>query len=500
MMCLALAACRSGGVEDAPDVPEPQPGVDVREIELALRVDPATLQIAGRAALRVAHPDTLGTLLLGLSDAMEVELVRVNRQPVQARHDGNALAIPVRGDSSLVEIVYGGVPDVGVYRTASGGSTVVWTDGWPTRTAGWLPGVHHPSDPVRLDLTLEVPSAWELAASGTPEADTLEGGWRRARFTTSEEAPLYTLAWAAADFAVTEQAGSVPIRHLTLARDSAAVSQLGRTPVILDSLAALLGPLPYGRFATVEVPLVYAGMENAAAPFFQTELYRASGGLEEVVVHEAVHQWWGDDVVPADWRHLWLSEGPATYLTAVLYERLDGETAFREQLVRMALLDRADARRRLVPASLASPEAALSATVYQKGGAFLHVLRRTVGDEAFFRGLRATLAAYDDRPLATAAFQSELEQASGRDLDALFEYWAYGTEVPTLQTRWDRDDRAPSSWDLGGASGLTGIGLELYVRQDGASGVYVPLDDGVATLSGAARPEVFPVGWPAEVR
>ena len=503
-LCLALGACgaKGRGVEDALDVPEPQAGVDVQRLTLALRVDPTELAVSGRATLRVMHPNDLGTLVLGLSSAMQVDLVRVNQQPVQITHEENALAIPVRGDSSLVEIVYGGTPDAGLYREETeAGGTVLWTDGWPTRTAGWMPGVHHPSDPVVWDLALEVPTSWEIAASGTPEAETLEGGWRRGRFVTSEPAPLYTLAWAAGDFAVTEQAGNVPIRHLTLRGDSLAVGALERTPAILDTLEAMLGPLPYGRFATVEVPLVYAGMENAAAPFFQTQLYgEASGALEEVMVHEAVHQWWGNDVVPADWRHLWLAEGPATYLTAVLYERLDGRTAFREQLVRMALLSRDDARRRLVPDALASPEAMLSGTVYQKGGSFLHILRLTVGDAAFFAALRATLVAYDDAPLATASFQAELEEASGVDLDALFETWAYSTNLPTLKTRWDRGTRT-LSWELGGASGgLSGIGLELYIAQDDASGVYVPLDAGTATLTGGKAPEVYPVGWIADVR
>ncbi|MEL6615727.1 MAG: M1 family aminopeptidase [Bacteroidota bacterium] len=500
-MCAAAAGCaRGGGVEDAPDVPEPQAGVDVVDVTMTLRVDPTAFTLSGQAALRVAHPADLGTLRLGLDDAMQVESVRVDGRAVEPGREANALSVPVSGDSSTVEVVYAGTPEAGVYReeTASGG-TVVWTDGWPTRTAGWMPGVHHPGDPVVLDLTLEVPSAWEIVASGTPEAETLVDGWRRARFVTAEDAPLYTLAWAAGDFAVTEQAGSVPIRHLTLAGDSASVVFLDRTPAILDTLVGLLGPLPYGRYATVEVPLVYAGMENAAAPFFQIDLYNeASGALEEVNIHEAVHQWWGNDVVPADWRHLWLAEGPATYLTAVVYERLDGQEAFREQLVRMSLLSRRDATRPLVPNALSAPEAALTATVYQKGGAFLHILRRTVGDASFFDGLRATLAAYDDAPLATAAFQSELETASGADLDALFDYWAYGDRIPVLETEWDRRSGV-LTWDFDPTSGLRGIGLELYLLQDGASGVYVPLDAGRAELAGDGRPEVYPVGWLAEV-
>ncbi|MEM1055099.1 MAG: M1 family aminopeptidase [Bacteroidota bacterium] len=498
VLLVLLAACRGGGVEEAPDTPEPQPGVDVRTITASLYYSPDVGGVSATATLRVVHPDTLGILRLGLAAEMEVGEVRVGPRLVEVERRGAELGIPVEGDSSVIQIRYHGTPEVGVYREDTEAGMVAWTDGWPTRTAGWLPAVHHPSDPLRLDLLLEVPPTYEIIASGTPVDETVDETSRRARFTMGEDSPTYTLAWAVADFAFTDQPGSVPIRHVTLARDSSAVAFLSRTPAILDTLAAFLGPLPYGRFATVQVPLVYAGMENAAAPFFQDRLYDQPAILEEVVVHEAVHQWWGNDVVPADWRDLWLAEGPATYLTAETYRRLDGMVAYRQLLVGMSLLDGRSAKRRLVPANLREPSDALTATPYQKGGAVLHTLRLTLGDEVFFRALRQTLAAYDDRPLSTAAFQTELEEASGRDLDALFQRWVYGTGIPALRTRWDRAT-GTLSWEIEAGWGLEGIGAELLVRQRGATDQYVSLDDGVVSLPGEARPEVFPVGWLAEV-
>jgi hypothetical protein len=76
----------------------------------------------------------------------------------------------------------------------------------------------------------------------------------------------------------------------------------------------------------------------------------------------------------------------------------------------------------------------------------------------------------------------------------VFEYWVYGTEIPSLRPRWDAGSRT-LAWDPPEAPGLDAPGLELYLRQDGASGVYVPLSDGRAVLAGDAAPEVYPVGW-----
>lgn len=498
-VALLAAGCGRGAESDGVEAPPPQPGVDVRAVQAEIRLDPETLRLGGRAALTVLHPDTLQALILGLDDALEVRAARVDGQPALFWREGDALVLPLAGgDSSTVEVVYRGTPAAGVYRDEAAGQTVVYTDGWPARTAGWLPTVHHPSDPARLDLTLVVPEAFEVVASGTAVLDSVGGGSRHARFVLAADAPPYTFAFAVGDFTVTEQGGSVPVRHALLAANAHLAARLDRTPQILDALADLLGPYPYATYATVQVPMHYAGMENAAAPFLRADLYAAEADgrnpIEEVNVHEAVHQWWGNAVVPADWRDLWLSEGPATYLTTEVYRRLDGDDAARRYLTLMAReIGPADAARPLVLDRLGDPHDALSTTVYNKGGAVMHLLRLTLGDEAFWPALRTIQTEYADRPLSTAAFQEALEAASGRDLDDLFRRWVYGRGVPTLRTRWDRASRT-LAWEVEGDGGtLAGVPFELYVRQGDASW-FVPATDGVFSPPGDRRPEVEPVG------
>ena len=488
-----------GRPSDPVEAPGPQPGVDVREVRAEVRLQPEELRIGVRAALDVAHPDTLQTLVLGLDDALEVRTARVDGQPVLFWREGDALHLPLDGGTeSLVEVVYRGVPATGVYAAEAAGQRVVYTDGWPDRTAGWLPTVHHPSDPARLDLTLVVPEAFEVVASGRPVLDSLGGGSRTARFVLDEDAPPYTFAFAVADFEVTEQTGTVPVRHALLAADAALAPRLERTPLALDALAARLGPYPYDSYTTVQVPMGYAGMENAAAPFLRADLYSAAvpgrNTIEEVDIHELVHQWWGNHVVPADWRDLWLSEGPATYLTAIAYGDLDGWDIGRRHLVRMSReIQAEDAARRLVPASYDDPVEVLSTTVYNKGAAVLHLLRLTLGEDAFWTALHRIQTDYADRPLSTEAFQRVLEETSGRTLRALFERWVYGEGIPTLRTHWDPASRT-LAWDVEGDGGtLDGVPFELYVRQ-GDRAWFVPATDGVKGLPGNEAPVVEPAG------
>ena len=503
-LLLCLAACRNAPA-DPVVMPGPQPGVDVQSVRVHLLLDVGRLGVRARATLRVRHPRRLDTLRVGLDDVLAVRRVRVDGTDARVARDGDALLVPLTPGDTLtdVSVDYDGRPARGLYAADAAGQRVVFTDGWPDRTAGWLPAVHHPSDPFALDLTVTAPATYTVVLSGETRLDTVVAGRRTVRSVLPAGAPAYTAAFAVGEYVTVEDnAGSVPVRHALLRSDAGRARDLARVPAILDTLAALLGPYPYPTFATVEVPIAYAGMENAAAPFIQAAIYReAAEGrnpLEEVVVHDLVHQWWGNAVPPNDWRDLWLAEGPATYLSAEVLGRLDGPDVRMRHLARLAReTTPADARRRLVPAFLGRPEEAFTRTVYNKGASFLHVLRLTVGDRAFWAALRAVQAAR--RPVSTGAFRAAFERESRRDLGPLFAYWAYGTDVPRLDTRWDRRTQT-LSWTLAdGGSGLARVPATLLVRQGDAERV-VRLAAGRVRMPGTARPDIWPVGVLLDVR
>ena len=501
---LALGACGGGVDDDGVDAPPPQDDVDVQEVVASLRVEPERLAIDGTARLTVRHARDLATLVLGMDDALELLGVRVDGRPVDAARDGDALRVPLAGgDTSVVEIAYRGTATAGLYRDDAEGQTVVYTDGWPDRTAGWLPTVHHPSDASRFELALDVPQRFEGVATGATVLDSIAGDRRHLRFVLDGDAPPYTFAFALGDFVTVDAGGEgTPIRHTLLAGEAGRARLLGRTGAALDTLAALFGPYPYATYATVQVPMTFAGMENAAAPFLRAELYRVElegrNAVEEVNFHELVHQWWGNAVVPADWRDLWLAEGPATYLTADLYARLDGPAVGRRHYALMVRqLERRDARRALVT-GYDDPAEMLTPTVYQKGGAVLHTLRLAIGEGPFWDAMRRLQTEHADLPLSTAAFQSAFEAASGQDLDAFFDLWVYGDTVPTLDTSWDRATRT-LRWEITGDAGtLAGVPFELLLLQDGLQTV-ARATDGVASLPGDRAPDVWPVGVLVEV-
>ena len=73
------------------------------------------------------------------------------------------------------------------------------------------------------------------------------------------------------------------------------------------------------------------------------------------------------------------------------------------------------------------------AVVYDKSAAVLHMLRRLVGDEAFFRGVRRFYFDSLFRKVGTDDFRAAMEAETGRPLERFFERWIYGSTLPRVK-------------------------------------------------------------------
>ena len=190
------------------------------------------------------------------------------------------------------------------------------------------------------------------------------------------------------------------------------------------------GPYPFGEYTIVvtsdvlEIPLEAQGLA-----IFGSNHADGTGGTERLVAHELAHQWFGNSVGLAEWKHIWLNEGFACYSEWVWSEHKGGLSADA-----LAKQFRRNLSAQPQDITVGDPGAALmfDDRVYKRGALTLHALRTTVGDDAFFDLLRAWTSMFAFATVTTDDFRALAATFTDKPLDRLFDSWLLETALPRL--------------------------------------------------------------------
>lgn len=407
------------------------------------------------------------TWLLRSSDTLQIELdsalrvVRVlmeGKEPTRlsrtifARDPAGSVIIPHekhQGDTLITAVRYHGpVRDGLIIATNPYGDRVIFADNWPDRAHLWLPSVDHPSDKATVDFHVEVPAGMQVIANGVLDhVDSLPRGRTVWHYTMRQPIPVYGMVVGAGPLTSTPVPDAacaikcVPLAVVAYPQDSAwAVDgPFRRAADMVDYFSGLIGPYPFDRLSHVESTTRFGGMENPTAIFYPDKAYQAKKLKEETVAHETAHQWFGDAVTEADWHHLWLSEGFATYFAALWLGHADGDSAFRASMKGGAddvFGDTATTDRPILDPAATDLIGLLNSNNYPKGAWVLHSLRGIIGDDAFFAGIREYYRTYRDGTALSSDFAAIMSKAAGTDLTAYFTQALTQPGYPILDIRW----------------------------------------------------------------
>ena len=81
------------------------------------------------------------------------------------------------------------------------------------------------------------------------------------------------------------------------------ISVFDVTQAIMSWLTNLIGPYPFDEYGVVVVPGFASALETQTMSIFGETMRTPS-----VILHELVHQWYGNSVSLADWQDIWLHE------------------------------------------------------------------------------------------------------------------------------------------------------------------------------------------------
>jgi aminopeptidase N len=324
----------------------------------------------------------------------------------------------------------------------------LYSQGQGTENRRWVPSYDEPDDRLTWNVSVIVPKELDSVSNGTlAESVANADGTRTDRWRFPWRSPIYLLTLIVADLeTVTERWKDVTLEYSAVpGHREELVTSLKETAHMLGVFSDLTGePYPWPRYAQTYVwDFLYGGMENTTATTLNmralhTERARPNYMSEGLVAHELAHMWFGDLLTCKTWDHIWLNEGFATYMTDVWFEHRFGEEALllrrREQNAGYmagtpdaAALDLKKEPRGDIPLELHGGKQ------YDRGAAILHTLRREVGDEAFWKGVKGYVAGRRDCAVTSEDLRREMEVAAGRDLKWFWEQWVYGAGYPVLE-------------------------------------------------------------------
>jgi aminopeptidase N len=222
---------------------------------------------------------------------------------------------------------------------------------------------------------------------------------------------------------------------------------------ILQVYGSILGDLPYPTFtlAVVDAELPgghsppYFVMLNQPLPttpfMWRNDPVYFDSFPQFFLAHEVAHQFWGQAVGWKNYHEQWISEGFAQYFAALYAERRKGPSVFRDILRTMtkSAIDQSPQGPIWLGYRLGhikGDSRVFRSLVYNKGAMVLHMLRRLVGDEAFFAGLRDFYGEFRFRKAGVGDVRLAFERAADRSLERFFDQWIHGSAVPRLTFRY----------------------------------------------------------------
>ncbi|MER6910824.1 aminopeptidase N [Streptomyces sp. NPDC000594] len=207
---------------------------------------------------------------------------------------------------------------------------------------------------------------------------------------------------------------------------------------------------PFAKYDQLFVPEFNAGaMENAGAVtirdqyVFRSKVTDAAYEVRaETILHELAHMWFGDLVTMEWWNDLWLNESFATYTSIACQADAPGSrwphswTTFANSMKTWAYRQDQLPSTHPIMAEIRDIDDVLvnfDGITYAKGASVLKQLVAYVGEDAFFRGVRAYFKEHAFGNTVLTDLLGALEKTSGRDLTSWSTLWLETAGINVLR-------------------------------------------------------------------
>lgn len=420
-----------------PDVGDPR--VDALHYDLDLTWEPERERLTGSAVITFRAARTAPRFQLDLGAPLAVGQLTLDGEPVRFTRRGKDLVVqaPITADDRHeLALDYAGTPEPAPAPTtrsdfSTTGFTVtdtgeVWTMQEPYGAYTWYPVNDQPSDKALYDVTVHAPAPWTGISNGALTELTTDEDGTTTSWQLVEPASSYLITLAIGDYAHASNTTEDGLRvdYWTPRGMVRRLEGIQSAAATVDWVEDRLGAYPFDTLGLV-VTASQSAMETQTMVTLGDTDYVLS---PQVVAHELVHQWYGDQVSPSDWRDVWLNEG-MTMLLQWTYEDEHDIRPLRETLDAARAIDQ-QLRDDYGPPGAYDPRQFGGSNIYYTPALMWNELRMELGDDEFYRVARSWLAAHDNMSVSREQAYDHWESETGLELSEFFDAWIIGRTTP----------------------------------------------------------------------
>lgn len=440
---------------------------DVKKYKVSVEPDYQSKSIKGKTTItfdKIA-PQQSDLLQIDLQDPMMVSAVKLNGKKISDfKRDGNVYFINVgkniKNTSNQLELEYNGNPRVAVRAPWDGGWIFAKDEkgrDWMSvavqglGASAWFPNKDYLGDEPDNGMELEIITPKNLVGVGNGRLVSKKekngktiSTWKVVNPINNYNIIPYIGHYVNFKDTFEGEKGKLDLDYYVLDYNiDKAKSQFEQAKLMLKSFEHWFGPYPFyeDSFKIVEAP--HLGMEHQSGiaygnkfenGYLGRDLSGSGWGLkwDFIIVHEAGHEWFGNNITEKDVADMWIHEAFTAYSETLFTETYYGKDAASEYVrgTRKAIQNDIP----IIGVYGVNQEG--SGDMYYKGANMIHTLRTWMNnDEKFRQMLRGLNKEFYHQTVTTEQIENYIAKFSGLNLNAFFNQYLRTVKVPILELK-----------------------------------------------------------------
>ncbi|MGM0545805.1 MAG: M1 family metallopeptidase [Bacteroidota bacterium] len=438
---------------------------EVVHYDLNVTVQPEDSSITGYNHITYRVTKEPRRMQIDLQDPLIIDQIKQNGETLDYDRAEDSYAYMVEVPQNLqkdslytISVYYQGYPKVAenapwdggfVWEQDSLGNPFIATANQGLGASVWWPNKDHQSaEPDSMSINITVPNEIKNVSNGRLRGTTEhDNGMTTWHWFVSNPINNYNIAVNAGNYVNYSNTydgkdGTLDLDFWVLEHNlEKAKKQFEQVEPMIQCFEDWFGPYPFyeDSFKLVETP--HLGMEHQSAIAYGngykngykgTDLSGSGWGLkwDFIIIHEAAHEWWGNNITTNDVADMWVHEGFTSYSESIYTECLFGKEAGAEYA--RGMRDGIENEAPITGKYGLNNEG--SGDMYNKAHNMLHMIRQIIDDDTKWKEiLRGIQKDFRHQIVTADQIERYIIAQSGKDLDDVFDQYVHYADIPTFE-------------------------------------------------------------------